>query len=234
MLRNNIILAMPHELRTPLTVILGFSDILITDYEEMERERIAEMSQHINKAAVRLYHLVENYLVYAQIEIAVNEPGFAEMISTSQTFTPNIVIENQAIQKAQEYDRESDLILEVADLESMPMLEDYLKKMVEELVDNAFKFSEPGAKVQVSLVQEQDRCVLRVSDTGRGMSQEQISDIGAYMQFNRKFYEQQGSGLGLTIARRIAEIHNGRLSISSILEQETTVMVVLPLRHDDH
>jgi signal transduction histidine kinase len=229
MLRNNIILSMPHELRTPLTVILGFSDILITDYDEMERDRIAEMSEHINKAAIRLYHLVENYLVYAQIEIAVNEPGFSEMIRSSTTPQPRIVIENQAIQKAQEYDRESDLELEVDNLELIPMLEDYLKKMIEELVDNAFKFSDSGTPVRVSLAYEQDRYVLRVTDRGRGMSQEQISDIGAYMQFNRKFYEQQGSGLGLTIARRIAEIHSGRLSITSVPEQQTTVTVVMPI-----
>ncbi len=231
-LRNNIILSMPHELRTPLTVILGFSDILITDYAEMERPRIAEMSEHINKAAVRLYHLVENYLVYAQIEIAANEPDFDKMLRANTTPEPMIVIENQAIQKAQEHDRESDLVLEIAALEYLPMLEDYLKKMVEELVDNAFKFSPEGTPVEVRLIEAPDRFLLTITDQGRGMSPEQVSDVGAYMQFNRKFYEQQGSGLGLTISRRVAELHGGRLSIESVPDEYTTVTVMLPRRRD--
>lgn len=228
-LRNNIILSMPHELRTPLTVILGFSDILIADHAEMERSRIGEMATHVNKAALRLYHLVENYLVYAQIEIAANDASFTSTLQASSTAQPKVVIEDQAIQKAQEYARESDLQLEVAELEAIQILEDYLKKIVEELVDNAFKFSEAGQAVKVKLTQEKDSAMLRVTDYGRGMTPEQINDIGAYMQFNRKFYEQQGSGLGLAITRRIAELHKGDLSIQSSPNHQTTVTVALPL-----
>jgi CheY-like chemotaxis protein len=231
-LRNNIILSMPHELRTPLTVILGFSDILIGDFEDMQRDRIQDMAVHINKAAVRLYHLVENYLVYAQIEIAANEPDFDQMLRANATIEPRIVVENQAIQKAQQYDREGDLVLEIADLEQVPMLEDYLRKMVEELIDNAFKFSSDGSKVTVTLNEDQERTLLTITDHGRGMNLEEVSDVGAYMQFNRKFYEQQGSGLGLTIARRVAELHGGRLSIASQEGEYTTVSVMLPQRRD--
>jgi signal transduction histidine kinase len=231
-LRNNIILSMPHELRTPLTVILGFSDILISDFEDMQRDRIQDMAVHINKAAVRLYHLVENYLVYAQIEIAANEPDFDQMLRANATIEPRIVVENQAIQKAQQYDREGDLVLEIADLEQVPMLEDYLRKMVEELIDNAFKFSSDGSKVTVTLNEDQERTLLTITDHGRGMNLEEVSDVGAYMQFNRKFYEQQGSGLGLTIARRVAELHGGRLSIASQEGEYTTVSVMLPQRRD--
>jgi two-component system, sensor histidine kinase and response regulator len=68
-----------------------------------------------------------------------------------------------------------------------------------------------------------------VSDRGRGMTRQQIADIGAYMQFNRKIHEQQGSGFGLVITKRLAELHNGTLTIESTPEQQTTVSVTLPL-----
>ena len=55
--------------------------------------------------------------------------------------------------------------------------------------------------------------VLSVSDKGRGFSAEQITRIGAYMQFDRKMHEQQGLGLGLAIAKRLVELHGGTFSI---------------------
>lgn len=228
-LRDNIILSMPHELRTPLTVILGFSDILITDAAQMERLRVTDMAQHINRAAARLYHLVENYLVYAQIEIAMHDPDYVALFETSQTVDPNIVIEDQVFTTVQEHKRESDLILDIAETGSVHILEDYLRKLVCELVDNAFKFSEPDTPVQVAWQQDGDWCRLDVTNSGRGMASEEIDNIGAYMQFNRKLYEQQGSGLGLIIVRRIVEIHDGEFQIKSVPDQQTTITVRLRL-----
>ena len=61
------------------------------------------------------------------------------------------------------------------------------------------------------------------------MSGEQIGSMGAYVQFNRNVYEQQGSGLGLTVAKQLIEVHGGSLSIQSDIGQGTTVTVRLPL-----
>jgi two-component system sensor histidine kinase/response regulator len=68
---------------------------------------------------------------------------------------------------------------------------------------------------------------LVVNDRGRGMSPEQIARIGAYMQFDRKSQEQQGVGLGLIIAKRITELHDGLLTITSDSDHGTTVNVKL-------
>jgi signal transduction histidine kinase len=170
--------------------------------------------------------------VYAQIEVAVNDSEYIELFSTSVTDDPWMIVEHTAIQIAQTHQREFDLQFDVERLASLPIVEDYLKKLVEELVDNAFKFSEPGQIVKVILASDETDYRLGIQDHGRGMTDDQIQHIGAYMQFNRKLYEQQGSGLGLVIARRIVDIHAGQFIVDSSENEGTTITVTLP--HDNN
>jgi signal transduction histidine kinase len=108
------------------------------------------------------------------------------------------------------------------------MAEDYFKKIVTELVQNALKFSKPGTTVRVRLAPEKGETVFSVTDAGRGFSQEQIHRIGAYLQFERKMQDDQGLGLGLAIAKKLVESHGGTLSIESDQSTGSTVTVRLP------
>jgi signal transduction histidine kinase len=228
-LQDNIILALPHELRTPLTGIIGFSDILTLDAAELPAKRIAEMAQYIYGAAQRLYRLTENYLTYAQLEVIRADEERVNTFRQMYTANPWSVVENEAVQKAQQYGREANLKL-VSDKQiPVGISDDNLKKIAEELIDNAFKFSEIGTAVEVREAIRDNKYILTISDHGRGMSPEQISDIGAYMQFERKWYEQQGNGFGLIIARRLAEIHGGDLSVERTPDQRTNIVITLPL-----
>lgn len=91
-----------------------------------------------------------------------------------------------------------------------------MRKITEEIVDNAFKFSEVGTPVQVKATIENDIFQLTIAASiGVAMTLEQIANIGAYRQFEREFYEQQGLGLGLIIAQRLTELHDGQLTIKT-------------------
>jgi signal transduction histidine kinase len=129
---------------------------------------------------------------------------------------------------AERFNRQNDLIVKTDDaVISIPVT--YFIILVEELLDNSFKFSEKGKKVTITGTKENEHYKLTVTDEGRGMTDEQLANIGAYLQFERDKYEQQGVGLGLTISMKIAEIYGGKMKINSKYGEFTEVTVSLPL-----
>ncbi|MFN8373561.1 MAG: response regulator [Anaerolineae bacterium] len=228
-LRENITTSLPHELRTPLNTIIGFSDMMVADARTIQPEQIAEWSQLIHSAGMRLYRLIENYLTYARIETTGANINAVQGLRRTATNEPASIIEFQAMGRAQQYHREADLVTEIQEIDKICIAEDDLKKIVDEVVDNALKFSEVGSQVLVQGIKDGDFYHIRVIDHGRGMLPQQIKSIGAYMQFDRWLYEQQGMGLGLTIAHRLVELYNGAIKIESVPQQETSVTVTLQI-----
>jgi two-component system, sensor histidine kinase and response regulator len=177
-------------------------------------------------------------LLYAELELLSSQP-----VIDCQGFRQNRcwaaeAIGHAATRFAQKASRIGDLCLDLPALE-LPISALKLGKIVEELTDNAFKFSPPGSTVQVlgqvrsgdgSAGESPSRTFyLTFINTGAGMTDAQIRSLGGYVQFDRRIQEQQGSGLGLTIARRLIELHGGRLTIDSVLQGHTSVTLALPL-----
>jgi two-component system sensor histidine kinase/response regulator len=226
-LRDNISLMLPHELRTPLNGILAYGEMLATDTATLKAAEVAEMGHVIHQSGRRLERLIENFLIYAQLELVASDPKNINALRIGQTEHPVPLIEKAARAIATQVNRPTDLILELVDV-TVPMAEEYLAKIVDELVQNAFKFSKAGTQVYVKLDEAFNMAVLSVSDQGSGFSTEQIARIGAYMQFDRRMHEQQGLGLGLTIAKRLVALHGGTLSIESTKEQGATIIAKMP------
>lgn len=221
-LRKNIIYALPHEFRTPLSLILGYGHILEDEYATVAPDELLQSAQIIVKSATRLQRVIENYLVYAQTEVIKADPKEIEQLRNHIIKDVAPIIEKVAQKTAEKYKRVDDLSLDLCHL-ALRISEANLKKIVEELVDNAFKFSASGTKVIIKAVHEHDTFKLYIRDYGRGMTNEEIKSLGAYMQFNRALFEQQGLGLGLVIAQRLVELHNGKLRIESRIDQGTAV-----------
>ena len=227
-LRGNIGMALPHELLTPLNGILGLASMMVDEEIVFTPHEIRTFAQNIQISALRLHRLIENFIIYSQIELTKADPRkIEELRRNERTFTKEIIT-SAAREKAAAAGRQHDLSLDVHEA-CVAMAAVFFKKIIEELVDNAFKFSMPGAPTSVAAAVSKNRFTLSISDRGRGMSAHQIADIGAHMQFERRFYEQQGVGLGLIIVKRLAELHGGELTIESTPGEQTTVQMFLPL-----
>src|SRR5207253_4512808 len=107
-----------------------------------------------NKSAQRLHRLIENYLIYTRMELFSTRPERFKHMRADRCTNPGMMIEYRAVTKAQQVRRSDDLRLTVQDVESIISSEDLLAKVVDELLDNAFKFSDPGTPVEVRAYQE--------------------------------------------------------------------------------
>lgn len=226
-LRSSIARSLPHELNTPLNGILSISELLLSGYSEMEDSEVLEMLQVIHSSGQRLSRLIQNFLLYAELEIIAATPARVEALQNTVPQVTETLIQEVAVQKAKQYERVFDLQLDLQET-IVGVSEQYLDKLISELVDNAFKFSKTGTPVQVNSYTDGRRFNLSVVNIGRGIPAEHLARLGAYVQFERQLYEQQGTGLGLSIAKRITELHGGELLIESIPGLATTLHVRLP------
>jgi two-component system sensor kinase len=229
--RSNITRSLPHELLTPLNGILGMSDLLSNYYDTMDADEVQSCLADIKTSSERLHRLIQNFLLFAQLELFQSNPQQSQIWQnrlSKTTTNPVSIIEKITQNIAQQIGRTDDLQLSLKEA-SVCISEEDLEKITEEIVDNAFKFSQKGSLVTVQNTLEDNKFILTVTNQGRGMNPEQISQIGAYIQFERKLYEQQGSGLGLIIAKRMTELYGGKLEIQSIPNEQTTVSICLPL-----
>src|SRR5215472_14245658 len=124
-LRDNISMMLPHELRTPLNGILAYGEILVADAETISPKDIAEMGQVIHDSGKRLERLIENFLIYAQLELLNSDPQYLQTLLRKNTQQPAPLIEKHAREQAQLANRAQDLSLDLAS-NSVPMSEEYL------------------------------------------------------------------------------------------------------------
>jgi signal transduction histidine kinase len=221
-LRMNLSVALPHELHTPLNGILGYCQILLKKVPAS-----SEMTEYITgiyQSGLRLHRLINNALLYAKLNILNYLPDQERTLRGEKFIPMKRCIEQIAFQKAQEVQRQKDLVLDVQDI-SLRVSPDNLEKILEEVLDNAFKFSQAGTPVRVKTKREDYHCILTISDQGCGMTPDQIARIEAYTQFDRKLHEQQGLGLGGIIASLLVLWEGGELSITSEPQHGTTVSI---------
>jgi signal transduction histidine kinase len=202
--------------------------MLASDPESLSVDEIRDMGQTISQSGHALQRLIETFLAYSQLEMIRADPQKIASLRGKPTSAAAQLIEREGRRIAEEAGRPADLQLQLSPI-GAPISEEYFAKLISELTHNAFKFSAAGTPVVLTLTAAPDATVLTVADRGRGLSADQITKIGAFMQFDRKTHEQQGLGLGLTIARRLAEVHGGGLAVQSELGVGTTVTVRLPI-----
>lgn len=227
-LRRNISASLPHEIKTPLSGILGLTDFLLEYHDSVSPDELRETLKHIQTSAMRLDRLFQNALLYSRLEFLSANPSQLALMKQQCAHFNQPLITDICLIKAQEFNRSADLQLNLEEA-IVQISEPYLHKIVTELLDNAFKFSAIGTAVCLKSVIYGAMLKITVSNQGRTLTDEQIANLGAFMQFDRAYYEQQGVGMGLALVQQLTNLHDGNLTIESTETTGTTVTVQLPI-----
>ncbi len=232
-LKNRISSALPHEFRTSLSGILGYSNIISTyalrdSLGKSEIGEIGEMAREINDEGKRLHRLTENFLLYSQIQTMMASRNDNDYNPKDSLENPKEVILDIIADFSSRSDRGNNITNNL-DNASIGVAFYHFYKIIYELIDNAIKFSEAGTRVSIASRIIDRNLRISIQDSGFGMSKEQIRNIAAYNQYDRKLHEQQGTGLGLFIAKLLAELNGGKFSVESCPNEGTTIIIEFPV-----
>jgi signal transduction histidine kinase len=217
-LRSAVPSHLPHEFFTPLAGIIGLMEILRTDTSTLTPEEVKDIYNDVYQSALRLHRTLRNYLLIIDLQTAPPEP-------VPPPLPPREVeksIQAGIIEAMRLNQRREDLTVQLNACPISVKPED-LSRIVEELLDNACKFSRQGTPVKVELSADGR---LIITDEGRGMPAEKISHIGAFQQFDRKKHEQQGLGLGLVLVQKITAQCKAEFSMISQPGEGTQAQIV--------
>ena len=219
-LRGSLRSNLPHELFTPLGGIIGLSDVLQADFANLSAEEVQDYLKDIHQSALRLHRTLRNYLLVLDLQASSEEQGLVTEQLQGEELERNL---KSGIQAAIDYHRRAeDVVIHLEPCTILATPGD-VSLIAEELVDNACKFSRKGTPIKIDFGTD---AILKVSDEGRGMSPEEITQVGTFQQFDRKKHEQQGLGLGLALIQKLAAKCGAKVSIESKLGQGTSVTVI--------
>jgi len=220
---------MSHELRTPLNGILGYSEFMHDGFAGDPGPNWKEYIGHIHEAGTHLLALINDVLDLSKIEA-----GFMELDETVVDVEPLFrtcleVVTTQALRTGIQLVMALDPSVTALFVDSVR-----IKQILLNLLSNAVKFTPPQGSVTLRLRRRADAIAITVEDTGVGLTESEIVLVlEPFRQADSTLASHhQGSGLGLPIARRLAELHGGDLTVHSVKGQGTRVAVTLPISRD--
>jgi cell cycle sensor histidine kinase DivJ len=223
--KSRFLANMSHELRTPLNAIIGFSEVMTRVMFGAVGPRYQEYSRLIHESGTHLLDLINSVLDMSKIEAGKFELAeeLFDLEETAASAVRFLKIPAERAGVALTLDVASGARQVYADRRAV-------KQILVNLLSNGVKYTQPGGKVHVGAEASPQGVVLSVSDTGTGISAEDLKRLGQPFEQveGAETRAKEGTGLGLALVKALAAMHGGEAELSSTLGEGTTVRVRLP------
>ena len=221
-MRETFFTNITHEFRTPLTLILGLSQ----DLQQEESEQIRERAESIEQQGQGLLTLINQLLDISKIKSSVGDPRTCRGNVTAHIA---MIVDSY---RDYAYSRDIALTYLPQDQVEMSFVPDYVNKVFNNLLSNAFKFTPPQGKISITLWRADDSVYIDLSDTGHGMDRETVEH--AFDPFYQAESDSKhiGTGIGLALVKQIVQASKGQISIESKLGEGTTFHIIVPIIND--
>ena len=225
--KSRFLATMSHELRTPLNAVIGFSEMLMNESSmRLDAARRREYAELIRDSGHHLLSVVNGVLDMSKIEA-----GNFELVA--EPFAVKALAENcrsMMLLKAEG----AGIVLDIAVADDMPEIiadKRACKQILLNLMSNALKFTPAGGRVTVGARLEKGGATLFVVDTGLGIARSDLPRLGEPFFQATSAYDRpyEGTGLGLSVVKGLAQLHGGRMEVESTPGKGTLVSVRLPL-----
>ena len=216
-LRTDFIANVSHEMKTPLSVMQNYATLLQTP--DLSDEKRLEYAKGVTDASRRMADMMTNILKLNRLENQQIYPEVSEFDLGEQLC--ECLLQYESVWEKAEIEIETD----IAENITVKADSELLRLVWNNLFSNAFKFTESGGTVSVSLHSTEHHAIVKVKDTGCGMT----TDVGAHIF--EKFYQgdtshsAQGNGLGLALVKKVVDIMQGEISVESAVGVGTTFTV---------
>lgn len=234
-LKKDILQVLNHEFRTPLTYVTAYYEMLADSVDWMGKGgNFHDHLRGIQSGCRRLAHLIEDFIRIIEIRTGEMQKKFDEQARQIEDVAGLL---HKVLQEHEEQAAEKGLTLTYHVPERMPAMwgaPEMIRQTMVYLLDNAIKFSadhwsQTGDEIEVQVTTTPERIMIAVTDEGIGFPpavREQVFDL--FFQYNRGKLEQQGAGIGLTVAKALVELHGGVIRVDSDEGEGSTFTVLLP------
>ena len=221
--KANLMSMFAHDMKSPLIAIQGFVLRLLAHTTDMDQEKREKYLEIIKREAGKLDHLISDFLEFSRLQTGKLNLNLSttsldqELLELFEAYHPKA--------------SQSGIELKLENKESLPLIEAdaaRLRRVLTNLLDNAFKFTVGEGTVTILTQQTNHEVSIKIIDEGRGIDAEDLHSVFEPFQRGREAEETGGIGLGLAVVKTIVEAHGGRVFVESEPGKGSVFTVVLP------
>lgn len=226
-MKNDFLSIAAHDLKNPLSGIMGFSDLLIEEFDKNDRSK--QMAIFIQKSSEKMLEMIERLLEQGKMNEALMSLKFSKVDLSEIAWSAASEFFPLAKKKMQR------IVLSMADHTFIYADSFWIRECLDNLISNALKYSPIGSEVDVRTILKNEEVWLEVEDAGPGIAKEDQTKIfEAYKRLDHKTTGGETStGLGLSIVKRVVDQHHGKIEIESELGSGTLFRIILPLHNHE-